>query len=97
LADVRLKESSAEEACHGLTTQLNERARDLTKVKALLDDIEARYVATSTSKTLLQSNLKATVGKQKAANEAQQVVESRMKSAEESKQVVLGKQKKSES
>jgi len=69
----------------------------LTKVKALLDDIEARYVATSTSKTLLQSNLKATVGKQKAANEAQQVVESRMKSAEESKQVVLGKQKKSES
>ncbi len=69
----------------------------MTKVKALLDDVEARYVATSTSNTLLQSNLKAAVGKQKAANECQQAVESRMKSAEESKQVVLGKQKKSES
>jgi hypothetical protein len=69
-------------------------------VKALLDDVEARYVghvATSTSNTLLQSNLKAAVGKQKAANECQQAVESRMKSPEESKQVVLGKQKKSES
>jgi chromosome segregation ATPase len=94
LADVRLRESSAKEACISLTEQLNERARDLIEVKALLDTIESRYMSTSSSNNLLQTELRVTIRIQKAAEEAQQALESRMKSVEESKQVVMENLKK---
>ncbi len=68
-----LRRDVAEETSRGLTVALDVRARELSELKALFDNVEVKYSATSSSNTLLRAELSIAAEQKRAAEEAQKV------------------------
>jgi len=88
-----LRRDVAEETSRGLTIALDARARELSKFKALFDNVEVKYFATSSSNTLLRAELSIVAKQKRAAKEAWKVAKESQRAAEEKlKEAESGKQ-----
>jgi chromosome segregation ATPase len=70
IVDAELRRNLAEETSRGLTAELDARVRELSTLKAHVDNVEAKYSATSSINTLMRANLSVAAAQNRIAEEA---------------------------
>jgi Skp family chaperone for outer membrane proteins len=57
VTEAKLRQNAAEETSRGFTAELDARTHEVFALKIHVDNVEAKYVATSCSNTLLRADL----------------------------------------